>query len=138
MFSRGSPTVPVHLRLLPSHPGAQLHLKLPAVLVQAAWRSQLWAPISHSLISDTERRAGRDCEMVRSDHTASHQTRPGQNRLEQARIDQTHQTRPSQTKPSQAGGLSKCWLNEQFLKEQPPSIVDQTAIQPQPHKHSCR
>lgn len=45
---------PVHLRPSPIHPGAQLHLKLPAVLVQVACLAQLWAPISHSLISDKE------------------------------------------------------------------------------------
>lgn len=46
--------LPVHLRPLPIHPGAQLHLKPPAVLVQVACLSQLWAPISHSLTSDKE------------------------------------------------------------------------------------
>lgn len=54
VHSRSS-ALPVHLRPLPIHPGAQLHLKLPAVLVQVACLSQLWAPISHSLISDNER-----------------------------------------------------------------------------------
>ena len=44
----------MHLIPSPIHPGAQLHLKLPAVLVHEACLSQLWAPISHSLIS-TER-----------------------------------------------------------------------------------
>lgn len=47
----GSVTLPVHLRPSPIHPGAQSHLKLPAVLVQVACLWQLWAPISHSLIS---------------------------------------------------------------------------------------
>ena len=49
-----SSALPVHLRPLPIQPGAQLHLKLPAVLVQVACLSQLWAPISHSLISGQE------------------------------------------------------------------------------------
>lgn len=48
--------LPVHLKPSPIHPGAQLHLKLPAVLVHVACRSQLCAPISHSLISVKERR----------------------------------------------------------------------------------
>lgn len=47
---------PVHLRPSPIHPGAQSHLKLPAVLVQVACLWQLWAPISHSLISNKEKK----------------------------------------------------------------------------------
>lgn len=54
--------LPVHLRPLPIHPGAQLHLKLPAVLVQVACLSQLWAPISHSLISVKEGTNKKPCK----------------------------------------------------------------------------
>lgn len=43
---------PVHLMPSPIHPGLQLHLKLPAVLVHTACLSQLCAPISHSLMSE--------------------------------------------------------------------------------------
>ncbi len=57
-----SSALPVHLRPLPIHPGAQLHLKLPAVLVQVACLSQLWAPISHSLISDKEEKNEKPCK----------------------------------------------------------------------------
>ena len=65
--------LPVHLSPSPTQPGAQVHLKLPAELVQVAWLSQLWAPISHSLMSEqrrnvrlqtplkTERGDGSDC-----------------------------------------------------------------------------
>lgn len=55
-------TLPVHLRPFPTQPGAQLHLKLPAVLVQVAWGSQLWAPISHSLISGRKKTNNTPCE----------------------------------------------------------------------------
>lgn len=48
--------IPVHLRPSPIHPGAQSHLKLPAVLVQVACLSQLWAPISHSFISERKKK----------------------------------------------------------------------------------
>lgn len=48
--------LPVHLRPSPTHPGAQSHLKLPAVLVQVACLSQLWAPISHSFISERKKK----------------------------------------------------------------------------------
>lgn len=54
--SLGLVGIPVHLRPSPIHPGAQSHLKLPAVLVQVACLSQLWAPISHSFISERKKK----------------------------------------------------------------------------------
>lgn len=50
--------IPAHVMPSPIHPGAQSHLKLPAVLVQVACLWQLWAPISHSFISDTKKETG--------------------------------------------------------------------------------
>lgn len=41
----------MHLIPFPIQPELQLHLKLPGMFVQTACLSQLWAPISHSLIS---------------------------------------------------------------------------------------
>lgn len=39
-----------------------MHLKLPAVFVHVACLSQLWAPISHSLISNKEETNEKPCK----------------------------------------------------------------------------